>query len=513
MAAPEVDPAHDHQMPEPRGDFPPVITLADFTEDQAIGVGAFGKVFVARRKSDNQRVALKVLFPGQSGSPASFAREVQILWSQNHPTLLKCLGYLPADETGIESAALVLELAEGGSVKTFIQKAQVADGDTDPDPRWTPTRKHIILYGTALGISILHDRGIVHRDLKPENVLLDATLEPKIGDFGSASRDGDNSTTREVGSPQFMAPEVTGSEEYGAQCDVYSFGMFAYNLLTGRSPFPLNWKIWQVARSVHAGERPEIPDTLPPHYKELIEACWNGDPHKRPTMRHVVAILSSCSYLTDIDVPAFLAYRSKLRRKAEIERLPADLENQAFAKVILLGNGGVGKTWLFLRLRGSEITPDIPVLSTIGLDSTPIWTRIRDGRIVRLRVWDTAGQEEHRALTAQYAREANCAVIVFDLRDRQSFEDLSRWIQLLRQHAPADTQILLIATKADCEDRQVRMEEVHAFAKGCGAFSYLEVSGRTGDNVHEIVDQIGAFVRPTISAPVATQAAPKRRCC
>jgi Ras-related protein Rab-2A len=227
-------------------------------------------------------------------------------------------------------------------------------------------------------------------------------------------------------------------------------------------------------------------------------------------MRHVLAILSSCSYLTDIDVPVFLAYRGKFRGKAEIKRFPADAETQEFSKVVLLGTSGVGKTWLFSRLSGREPNPD--EVATTACDFYVFCARIRDGRTPKLVLWDTAGQETYRALTVQYVRDCACALIVFDLSRRQSFEDLSGWVEWLRRSAPVHAQILLIAAQADCEHRQVSMEEVHAFAKGCGAFGYVEVSGRTGDNVHEIVDQIGAFVRPVPSVAVVTHVKSKRCC-
>jgi GTPase SAR1 family protein len=90
--------------------------------------------------------------------------------------------------------------------------------------------------------------------------------------------------------------------------------------------------------------------------------------------------------------------------------------------------------------------------------------------------------------------------MVFDVNQRDTFDNLSRWIQWMQDNGSPSTQFLLIGTKIDAGSRQVTPDEALAFAQAGGAFSYIEVSGKTGDNVHEIVDQIGAFVCPLARA-------------
>jgi serine/threonine protein kinase len=141
---------------------PPRVALTDFTQGDLIGGGAFGRVFRGRRNSDGLPVALKLLLYESSDQMKSFDREIAILSSQKHPTLLNCLGYIPPDPKSV-SAGIVLGLAEGGSIDQYIER----DSAGHTDPRWTVNRKHIILYGVAVGLSILHENHIIHRDLNP----------------------------------------------------------------------------------------------------------------------------------------------------------------------------------------------------------------------------------------------------------------------------------------------------------------------------------------------------------
>jgi serine/threonine protein kinase len=341
------------------------VHLNDFTKGDRIGSGSFGHVFKARRKSDNHEVALKFIFANSPSDLEHVNQEISILYSQNHQTLLKCLGYVPFDKDVDNSPVIVLEFAERGSLKQYIE----SEHDGKVDPKWTLTRKHLILYSVALGLSISHKQGIIHRDIKPENILLDRMFEPKIGDFGCACHlDRSKSLTTAVGTARFMAPEVMDSGDYGTPADVYSFGMLAYVLLTGLQPFPDVTAFLALARKVQSGERPSIPSNTPKLYRELIEACWDPNPAQRPAMRHVVAMFSSFLCLNDgLDISTFLAYKRRFGQKAKIKRLSGSPGQQMPFKIVFLGESKVGKSYIFDRLNGRAPRDQ----STMGCDFFP----------------------------------------------------------------------------------------------------------------------------------------------
>jgi serine/threonine protein kinase len=142
-------------------------------------------------------------------------------------TLLKYLGYIPTHPDVADSSALILELTEGGSIDHYFEnelRVQINDN-------WNEIRKHFILYGVSVGLSILHEHCIVHRDLKPGNILLNPEFEPIIGDFGCSFRlNSTNPQTFRLRTLHFCSLEILSEKLFNAAVDVYSFGMLIYNL-------------------------------------------------------------------------------------------------------------------------------------------------------------------------------------------------------------------------------------------------------------------------------------------
>jgi small GTP-binding protein len=213
-------------------------------------------------------------------------------------------------------------------------------------------------------------------------------------------------------------------------------------------------------------------------------------------MRHVLAMLSSCDFLNDdLDISTFLAYKRKLRLKAAIKRLSGSPNEQRKLKIVFLGESGVGKGWLYHRLNGKQGDPNEP--PTLSGRCFPFWTRFREGTDVQLMFFDTAWEERYRSLTRKYVQDCSCAIIVFNVIERQGFEKLPIWIRMVQDSVHREAKFILVGTQIDQEsERVVSIEEGYRFAKENGALSYVEVSGKTGENVHEIVDLIEAFCLP-----------------
>ncbi|EIE79458.1 hypothetical protein RO3G_04163 [Rhizopus delemar RA 99-880] len=121
---------------------------------------------------------------------------------------------------------------------------------------------------------------------------------------------------------------------------------------------------------------------------------------------------------------------------------------------------------------------------TIGVGFGTRFVTVNDQQ-TKLQIWDTAGQESFRSITRSYYRGAAGALLVYDITRRETFENLSVWLEDARQHANPNTVIMLIGNKSDLEgQRQVSREEAERFAQEHDLF-FLETSAKLADNIEE----------------------------
>ena len=121
-------------------------------------------------------------------------------------------------------------------------------------------------------------------------------------------------------------------------------------------------------------------------------------------------------------------------------------------KVLLIGDSGVGKTCLLLRFSDDTFTPNF--ITTIGIDFK-IRTIELEGKKVKLQIWDTAGQERFRTITTAYYRGAMGILLVYDVTDEKSFENIRHWMRNIEQHASDSVNKMIIGNKCDMLDRKV----------------------------------------------------------
>ena len=144
-------------------------------------------------------------------------------------------------------------------------------------------------------------------------------------------------------------------------------------------------------------------------------------------------------------------------------------------KLVVGGNIGVGKSNLINRYVEDEF--DENLLSTIGVDFKTKITKIDDTPI-KVQFWDTAGQEKNKSIARSYYKNAHGALLIYDIADRDSFENLSFWLEEMTSSAPADMKIILLGNKVDLlEKREVSTEEGKEWAEGNGFF-FMEVSAK-----------------------------------
>eukprot|EP00924_Labyrinthula_sp_SR-Ha-C_P003912 maker-scaffold_3-snap-gene-8.48-mRNA-1 protein AED:0.01 eAED:0.01 QI:333/1/1/1/1/1/2/263/220 len=157
-------------------------------------------------------------------------------------------------------------------------------------------------------------------------------------------------------------------------------------------------------------------------------------------------------------------------------------------KLLTIGDSGVGKTCLLLRYTNDVFSPTF--ITTIGIDFKVKNIQINDKRI-KLQIWDTAGQERFRTITTSYFRGAQGVLLVYDVSDRSSFENVRNWISQINEHGEFGVDRILVANKVDvaAEGRVVSEKEGMDLAKEFNV-PYVETSAKEGKGVNEVFDTL-----------------------
>ncbi len=162
--------------------------------------------------------------------------------------------------------------------------------------------------------------------------------------------------------------------------------------------------------------------------------------------------------------------------------------NEETIKIITLGESSVGKTSILAKYV-DEIF-DINVISTLGVDFKRKVETI-DGRQINIKVWDTAGQECFRNIQKIYYHNTEGVLLVFDLTNKKSFEQLNYWISSIKAECPGDVAVCLVGNKADLIDKiEVNDIEIEDFCKNNNNLKYFCSSAVNGKNIKEIFQYI-----------------------
>jgi Ras-related protein Rab-1A len=151
-------------------------------------------------------------------------------------------------------------------------------------------------------------------------------------------------------------------------------------------------------------------------------------------------------------------------------------------KLLLIGDSGVGKSCLLIRFADDTYTESY--ISTIGVDFK-IRTIELEGKTVKLQIWDTAGQERFRTITSSYYRGAHGIIIVYDVTDQESFDNVKQWLHEIDRYATDDVNKLLVGNKSDLTSKKVvTYEAAKEFADSVG-MEFLETSAKNATNVEK----------------------------
>jgi small GTP-binding protein len=163
-------------------------------------------------------------------------------------------------------------------------------------------------------------------------------------------------------------------------------------------------------------------------------------------------------------------------------------EEEAF-KIVLIGESGVGKTSIISQFIHKIFQDDIQ--PSMGGTFTSKSLLFEDGKVLRLDIWDTAGQEKYRALTQMFYKDANAAVLVYDITRKDSFEELTKyWFDKIKENSSSDIILFLAANKSDLvEKEEVNEEEARKYAKEINA-DFCSISAKNSIGIDDLFIQI-----------------------
>ena len=161
----------------------------------------------------------------------------------------------------------------------------------------------------------------------------------------------------------------------------------------------------------------------------------------------------------------------------------ADIEEyEMMVKIILIGDSGVGKTNIMSKFLKNQFMEESK--ATIGVEfGSKLFNH--EGHKIKAQIWDTAGQEKYKAITGAYYKGSKGALVVYDINQKKSFENIEKWVNDLKVAGDPKITIILIGNKSDLEDkRQVLKDQGEEKARSFGC-AFLETSAYSGDNIEK----------------------------
>ena len=165
-------------------------------------------------------------------------------------------------------------------------------------------------------------------------------------------------------------------------------------------------------------------------------------------------------------------------------------EEEEFYKVVLIGQSGVGKTCIINQYINNKFHEN--TMSTISSQYIRKRIEFPDGKAITFNIFDTAGQEKFRALTRIFYKDANVAILVYDIGNRESFNEMKEyWYKEIKENGLKNATIAIAANKSDLyELRQIDDEEGEEFAKSIGAI-FSATSAKNDTGITSLFENIG----------------------
>ncbi|XP_017782387.1 PREDICTED: mitogen-activated protein kinase kinase kinase 11-like isoform X2 [Nicrophorus vespilloides] len=302
------------------------INFNELELEEVIGVGGFGKVY--RGLWNNREVAVKAARQDPDADISltlkNVVNEAKLFELLDHENIVSLVGVCLQEP----NMCLVLEYCRGGSLNRVLAGRKIRP---DVLVDWA--------IQIARGMDYLHcgaPISLIHRDLKSSNVLLSDTIENdglqfktlKITDFGLAREVYKTTRMSQAGTYAWMAPEVIRNSTFSKASDVWSYGVLLWELLTGETPYK-GIDTLAVAYGVAANKLTlPIPSTCPQPWRELMEACWESDPHRRPYFVDILGKLDSIVHSSFTQTPHESFHTMQDNWRQEIEEVLLELRRK-----------------------------------------------------------------------------------------------------------------------------------------------------------------------------------------
>ena len=161
-------------------------------------------------------------------------------------------------------------------------------------------------------------------------------------------------------------------------------------------------------------------------------------------------------------------------------------------RLMLIGDSNVGKTSIIKRYCKNQFSPSY--ISTVGIDFETKYLRL-NGKIINLQIWDTAGQERYKVLAKNYYKNSDGFIIVYDITDKKSFNNVANWITQIKDSASENVKCVLLGNKCDLEElRQVDINQGKDLANNYH-LKFYETSAQKGNNIQKFfTDLVKGFL-------------------
>ena len=156
-------------------------------------------------------------------------------------------------------------------------------------------------------------------------------------------------------------------------------------------------------------------------------------------------------------------------------------------KIVLIGDTSVGKTNILSKYLTDEFDPESK--ATVGVEFGTKNFKI-ENNIVKVQIWDTAGQERYRSITNAYYKGAKGALLVYDITNKKSFDNLDKWISDLKINGDEKISIVLLGNKSDLENQRVISTEEGKNKAELFKFAFMETSALNGNNIERAFDEL-----------------------
>ena len=488
-----------------------------------LGEGSFGKAYKVLNKIDKNIYVIKSINI-KSKTPEglkTIENEALILKQINSEYIVKYVdSFIDSEHFNI-----VMEYCDNKDLKSFINTHKNNNELINEEVIYN------IILDICYGIKEIHSKNLIHRDLKPENLFISKDYKIKIGDFGISKQliNTMNYANTNKGTYNYMAPEIINGEKHNKKVDIWSLGCILYELLTLNLCFGcvfIGGLIQDINKNNHGTIDTNIYNK---EWQNIIDLLLKKDYHERPEIDEVINKIKKIkeyikpSNYNDLDnislnilkrnmdnneqsskkgiiVPEKIKEiknlnknnNKKILKKKEKEKIKAktsemDIRNY---QVVFIGPSGCGtKTALILRIVDNCFREQST--ATVGVDPKLKRVKLENGEIIRLKLYDTAGQERFRIIAFKCISKADCIVLGFSVTEERDLLDIKNSFYPRVKEYPNIKLIYLVGNKIDVEDeeRKVDKEEALNFAKE-NNLRYFEISCKTGEGIQEFYNDL-----------------------